>query len=485
MKMIELYKHLLAAGNCIVDDEGMVSGSMKGKTMPLMVGGKRLVLPTAEHLAHPDPSNKVIFHPLSENILGGESKVMEKFRGTINVRLNWVLACLLQELMGIVTSVKLHPKLSPTQSELLSKVKSADLTMVDVTVKDKKVPMAKAYKALKDLIDAMNVTSKDKCFVHIFLRRGGRVAGKSYRSAAIVSFPLYEELAKGEKQVFGVTLRAKDREAIMQLLEFVIPGIEVPHSYDKGSECDIAPFLDALMKSLMGIASNINAIVDEFENHLSEDAPGDYKYGDQWVSIFDNLSQMLPEIRMIPMQAGNEGHRDTRPVGNPNATGAPALVNAAPPAPHQPAVAAPNTIAYPPAFPQQAYAPAAYPAMPQPAGPVKTESGKIDFAASMRSNPVLAQQLNSGMGQVPYGQQFYQPPPPPGPATARMGAPRWDQPAYMVPPPGYAPYGQQVGYGQPPMQAYGPAPAPYGVPPPGYNAFGQPVAYGQQPHYGV
>lgn len=316
MKIIDLYKHLLKVAGLNSDKEGFVSAGEGEESIPFNVKGKRLVLPTKEQLANNDGNNKIIFHPLSENTLKSESDVMQRFRTAINIRLNYVIAYLLEELMVIGTSVKMHSKLSPDQAELLTVLKDAD---------------EKSLTALQNILKSVKIDGTgEKSIVHIYIKRAGIVDDKRYSRAAIVSFPLYEELTKADKKVLDVGLRNKDKEVIINLLEFLFTKIKEPMSYNKGSNCDIAPTLDSLMKAVIDLASCINNITDVYSEFISDSE--NIRYNDEWVSIFDNLGQMLAEIRSIPMQSGNEGVSE--PINNQvqntltNVTSAPAPTQA-------------------------------------------------------------------------------------------------------------------------------------------------------------
>lgn len=421
MKLIQLYRDILSVGSLIADGEGMVSAAVAGQTVPFMVEGKRLVLPTQEHLSNPDWSNRVTFHPLSENILRGESKVMEKYRHAVNVRMNYVLGCIGENLLDLAQNVDAAKRLNPDQTQFLTKVLGADEKTLDIW---------------KHLLKAMGMGNNDKCIVHLFLKRGGVVRGKKYNRACIVSFPLYEELWKEErhpttspaltkeqKQVYGITISKKHKAVLRALIEFMLPGIENANQFDSGSESDIAPFLDALMQGVAKVASSINNVIDEFGEfiHLSNEL----RYNDDWVEKFENLNALLPEIRMIPMQAGNEG--STSKVQVPTHTGqqqqpqgltnvAPAPVHAAHPPPGVMAMPGPQQL-------QQAWGQQVQPAAAPAAGGIaKTASGAIDMSATLRSNPAVAAAL---VGAYPGMYPGVVMAPPPGPVGARMGDPRW------------------------------------------------------------
>lgn len=372
-RLIDLYRSILAVGNLHADDDGFISIAMAGKKDPCLVKGKRLVLPTKEQLANPEWKDRVVFHPMSENILRRESEVLEKFRWALNIRLNYTFATLATSLMTIAASTGEHAKLSPSQSEFLSKVKNPD---------------EKTLEVLRKLIAAMPLNQTQKSLVSIYLKRGGSVKGRTHARVGVVSFPLYSELKKGEEDVYGVKLRVKDRTALLQLLEYMMPGLEDPDNYSRGSDSQQAPYLDALMRAVGAVAAKLNDITDRFKKHISD--PKELTFPDDWVEALDNLDVYIPDVRAIPMQAGNEGtpvHK-SEPAAHAGTLHKPSE----PIFQHVGAQATGGTI-----FSQPAVA---------AAPPVHTGRG-LDFGALMRSNPAMAPaQFGGGMG---FGAQHVQP----------------------------------------------------------------------------
>ena len=406
MKLIPFYKSVLGTAALKVNAENMVSAHMQGNSIPFMVKGKRLVLPTHEHLSNPDKSSIVIFHPLSENVLGDESAVMEKFRNALNIRLNYILGVIVDGLLVLGTSVAEHAKLTPDQAEVLGILKDAD---------------EKTLTNYRAILKNMGMGNKEKCFIDIFLKRGGMVNGKKYNRAAIVHFPLYKELLKREKQTYGVILRKKDYEIFIKLLEFIIPGIENEAYFNKGSESDLGPFLDALMRCVAQIASRINQTVEMYRDQY--DNPDELLFESDWVECFDNLSQLLPEVRAIPMQAGNNS-----PV--PVTTSASTPVNTLSVAP----VAAP-------AMNQTAQV--SHPSTQSQTAP--KSSGALDLHAALNNNPAF-RQVPVGFGGFG-GTQFGVQPQMSGPQALRNQTPRWAQPTFGVPQVGFNQMQQPMNYG--------------------------------------
>lgn len=377
MKLLDFYRKVLKAANILTDDQGLCSVVAGTATLPFTIDGKRLVLPTSEHLSNPDKSGIILFHPLSENIMADESKILSKYRAAITVKLNASIGKLIENLIHLGNSPAEHSKLKPDQIELLGILKDVD---------------EKSLINFQGILKTTGLTNQDKSLVHIFLKQGGKVKNKTYQRACIVKFGLYKELIKKEKVVCGVTLRKKDTECFIKLLEYVLPGIEEDGFYNRGSESDVGPFMDALMKSVMHIAGNINRITKDLEGFIAK--PEEILMTDDWVECFDNLAQFLGEVRAIPMQAGNQG-------------------------------AAPAPVAPPAAFPAPGFfnPPSQQPA-PQPQAPaIRNANGTVDFKELVNRSAAL---------QNLYNQQnsFQQPS---GPTQARNDVPAWAKPSQFTP----------------------------------------------------
>lgn len=390
MNLIDLYKSLLKTANLTSTDDGCISMTLAKSSQPAMVKGKRLVLPLQTHLANPNKSEIVIFHPLSEHISRGESDVLEKFRSALTIRLNYTIGILGFQLLQIAASVGEHAKLSPDQSEFLSKVKFADEKTLDTFTK---------------VMAAMPATQTAKSFISIYLKRGAMLMDKKYPRAGIVSFPLYKELKTNEKDVFGVKVRVKDRETLINLLEYIFPQIDTENAYSYGSTSEIAPFLHALMQSVLKLASPLNDLLTLFQDKM--DGAEDLLFEDGWVETFENLNVMLPEIRKIPMQSGNEGVSAATPGGTvPVTNGGTGAATSTTPVQNPPAHQQQGHWTPPVqqfqnhnAFQQQQFQ------NNNQGGIVRTNNG-LDFNSILRSNPAVG----AAVGHVgnPHQQQFNQ-----------------------------------------------------------------------------
>lgn len=294
MDIITLYKHILSDAGLSVDGKGLVSidnsrfGVSEEKT-PILVNGNRLVLPTYEMLSE-GGADKTFFHPLHENLLRGESTVITKLRGLLSTRLDFTIGILVQHLLDICASVNKHKYLNPDQAQVLSIAPNCD----ELTCKNFASILVKTFE------------SENK-FISFYLKRAGVVKGVKYARAGIISFPIFEEIAKQSGEVLGVKLRKKDYESIINVFKYILKDIDKPENYNRGSDSDIAPFMDALMKTFLAVSSELNDILVCYKDFDKEANLQALEFNPEWQEAFVDLSAMSKEIKRIPPQPGNEG----------------------------------------------------------------------------------------------------------------------------------------------------------------------------------
>lgn len=407
-KLTDVYKQVLACAGMVVDDEGFISVKSKDGPKPALIDGKRLVMPYVNQLRSGDTDTRIIFHPLRENIMKGESEVITKLRTMINIKLNYTFGAIALQLLNLTSSPADQGKLNPFQSEMLSEIGPVGS---NISVKFTSILMH----AIKQ--------HADRGFINIFLRKGGSVKGVKYSRVGAVTFPFMEELAKEQASYYGTELSKKDKLALQNLMKYMFPDIDKPEAYYKGSSNEVAPFMDCLMNSIYGVAGRLNDLLELFSGIIV--GGEDLIMEADWVETFKgDLSELLTQIREIPLQATTDGRSNTNEM--------PKVV--APAMPLQQALQQPvNTYQHPQHVPQQQYI------APQqiPQGPVVTANG-VDLNSIIRSNPALAGY--NGAGNMP---QYMQPPPPPVPQHLQQWA------MYGQPPPP-----QQ--YGMQPQQGYYP-----------------------------
>lgn len=290
MELNKLYESILRFAGMQVDNDGLVYLQAGEERRPALMGGNRLVLPLDSVLRAPPSTDRVIFHPLSENTLLGESEIISHLVKALNIKLNMTFGIVGQHLLSLCASPDQHKLLNPDQAELLIQIKDVDETTVTSFV--------------NMLINAVSVDNEN-IYSNIYLRRGGVINGKKYARAGFTKFKMYEELQKDPTDLYGSKLRVKDRAAFKALHEFIYPGLNEKHAYDAGSQSQIAPFLDALMKTAVTMASRLNDLIFQYGDFI--DNSEELIFDAAWVSVFEDLDVMRSEIRRIPSQIGNEG----------------------------------------------------------------------------------------------------------------------------------------------------------------------------------
>lgn len=294
MELNEIYKVILANAGMYADDEGFVS--MVDQKEPVLIAGKRLVLPTRNQTSEPNLGNRVVFHPLHESLIRGESEVMVRTRELINARLNISFSYIALCLLTLATSPAQHVSLAPDQTVFMDNLKEIDEDIVDTFQK---------------ILEVMSVSQDGKCFLRFFIKRGGELKGRTVQRLAVVSFPFYEELIKrpatGQpNMIYGVRVKKAHRECLIKLVEYMVPNIAVAGHYNRGSDSTVAPTLDAIMNATRALGGLVNEMTELFGESVIPDLSS-MQYPMDWVPTFENLSAYQAKINMVPAQPGNEG----------------------------------------------------------------------------------------------------------------------------------------------------------------------------------
>lgn len=402
----EIYRSVLKYAGLEADNLGFISTVLDTKRTPTVIGGLQLVLPLDNQLRSFDAKQNIIFHPLTENILRGESEVIAKLKSIINVRLNYTIGTVAVNLLKLLASPEYHGKLNPEQLELITSVADAD---------------EKTQVNFVSLMVAGIRADPEGVFTRIYLKRGGTYKGKRYSRVGIVNFPFYEKIMEDKVE----KIRVKDKETFRQLFEFMFPNISVAEEYNFGSESQVAPYLEALLRSSSNIAARLNDLLTTYSDFI--DDAEKIMFDSDWTDYFQDLNALIPEIRKVPMQHGNDGSITL----SEETTKAPAYVANNPPqtaAPYQQPAMQPTA---PNGYPQPVQ-----PQVQQPPGVKVTKRG-IDFQSLLQNNQAVAMApnaLGSQLAMQNYQQQM---------ANMQQTVPGWAQPQQPMMYPGMPQYPQQ------------------------------------------
>ena len=288
-KLVDFYKGILNFASLVSDDKGYISLKMDEKIIPRSIDNERLVLPTAENLRGFEPGKMVVFHPLSESIMLGESKVLKNYKSALLWRLNYVTGMVVNALLHIVGSPAMHSKLNDEQRQLLLAVNDGD---------------AKTSQDFSSWMVKRASEAPDSMFISIYLRRSGVVYGKKFSRAGIATFPFYQEISNGRIE----KLRVKDHPVIAGVFKYIFSNIEDKEAYNFGSNSQVAPFLEALLMTAASISTALNDVISLFEEHMTlfVDDPSTLMLDLNWTEI-GSIDSLQSLVRLIPAQKGNEG----------------------------------------------------------------------------------------------------------------------------------------------------------------------------------
>jgi len=284
----KLYIPLAKSVDLPPDEDGTLRYHLDEKnSVVVKVDEKPLVMPLPARLRGTGLNGVVAFHPLSENIIRGESPVLRKLRTAIINKVTNSVSILALSMVEIAADVDTQQKLKASESDFLRTLPNADPKLVNAFAK---------------IVDNITAEGNNR-LVRVFFKRGGMWKGKKYSRVAVVSFPIIEAAHAEGKEIFGVKLRVADKTQIQALLDFILPNSgEEEETYNYGSSSKAAPYFDALLGAYLNIANAINKHAELLKNHL--ESYDDIVIDTSWADELKNLDKLALEI---PPLAGNDG----------------------------------------------------------------------------------------------------------------------------------------------------------------------------------
>lgn len=292
--LLKLYEQILSSANVEADENGQLTTKLHDgdevTEIPYKVDGRRVMLPTAANLRHGNWSTQILFHPLSEQLHRGESKVFKKLRLSLLIRMSSVFSDLLLQLTQIAANKDCHEDISPKAAPMLSAMPEAD---------------AKTVEAVEKIIERSTFEGANR-LLSLHIRRSGKIGAVEYSRAALFTVSLLEEIDSGEGTVFGVKLRKKDYTGLRKLVEYIFPDSELTTTYGRGSRSLVAPNFDALCRSYAAVMERLNKLVKLHKKQLHNAA---------WLTTdldwLDDMDKIADYDNLIPPQEGNIGDSQT------------------------------------------------------------------------------------------------------------------------------------------------------------------------------
>ena len=192
--LTEAYRQLLASINVTPQSDDLLVQDVDGLQTQVMIDSKPVALPT-ETIVNNYSDSIVVFHPLCENVLLGESPVIQEFRNLIMEFLNDYVLQLVDSILSIAVDEELISELTPKQVEFIRCAAGADST---------------SLKNWRSVVRRADTRGSSNRVLTIFLKRGGTYKGGKHKRVANVNFNIMTPIDNGDLTLFGAKVRKSD-----------------------------------------------------------------------------------------------------------------------------------------------------------------------------------------------------------------------------------------------------------------------------------
>lgn len=270
--LLEFYEDIIQSLGLHTTDDGYIYAGTPENKQLINENGKFLVIPTKKHIdtlyVHQDGKievSKVLYNPLREDTLKGNSVSFNKTKRFIETRLSHSLYIAGEMLLTLAHNPDLQKKSSFEINKFLSGLNAANNTGIKELVDEKSIAnWATIYK---------KIVNSDNNMVTVFSKKRGQYDGVIYNRTTVLRCDLYTDLleANNTTPVFDVKLRNKELTILKLMLEFLLPGIEEkPNTIVVGSNDPDAPAFTSLFTLYVRIANRLNKVIKDLKKVSEE-----------------------------------------------------------------------------------------------------------------------------------------------------------------------------------------------------------------------
>lgn len=293
----EFYDSLLGSLNCHIDEDTReVTTLYDGEHTPVYVKKKQLLAMNHELSKNgfDDIEKQTVFHPLSESATAAQmSEVHHWLLMAIRIRLNSLLATVAARIIDIATSPKLQAKMKASEVANYTCLNDAD---------------SKTLENLHKIIDNMDITNSTRSLVHLRVKRGGTLNGKTFGRVVYVTFPILDEFENEDSVIFDQKVRKKDMVVLKTLFQDVILNGKGGKAGDfsAANTSTTAPALSAMLIAYYNVLVRLNSLYKAHGKVLDNTGlPVDISWYPA-ISDFSSLRLMVPQL------PGNIGSGDPK-----------------------------------------------------------------------------------------------------------------------------------------------------------------------------
>ncbi len=295
----DLYKSQLEALDIYDVGDGYLSRRLsEDEYVPYVILGRRVTLPLDEFVRAATPTAEhIAFHPLSEDVLSGQSPVMRSLRLLVLNKLNDTIGKLAGAVLIMMANTKSHGSFTSTQMNYLKSLPSVD---------------EKCVANFNKILDEVE-SSGGKKFINIYLRRAGQVRDVNYKRKASVSFPIIDELNSDDQTIYGVSgLRKGDIKVYKALFELILPDADVQDTYSAGSNSNIATYYHALLLAFANVTNALNRTSSVLKEPLTKLLGENLVIDLGWTDDIEDLNKFRDLIPSCPFNVGDTESDDAQ-----------------------------------------------------------------------------------------------------------------------------------------------------------------------------
>lgn len=273
-KLIDFYKRTLESVGFKYNGNGnIIRVSSKGKEVVVMQDGKPMVLPTKEHVDtlvelddNGDPCiKKILFNPLNEDMVKGDSHSLVKLKDTVSTMLNYSIftSCIL--LLHVGKEKHLQVDIPMDVTDYLSSLSQIDRgNNVKVLIDDTTISN---WEKIYDKMASDGFTHKS--FINIFIKKRGRDSkGEMSNRLTVLNSNFLtdlEELLEEKTPVYmDIKLRPKDIKVYIATMRFILEDLdEKNNTLSIGSNDGLAPAFVSLFTTYLKVIEKPNKILKD------------------------------------------------------------------------------------------------------------------------------------------------------------------------------------------------------------------------------
>ena len=271
--LLEFYKDVITSLGLHTTEDGYIYAGTPENKQLISDHGKFMVIPTKAHIdtlftQTEDGKievSKILYNPLREDTLKGNSVSFNKTKKFIETRLSHSLYVAGEMLLTLAHNPDLQKKSTFEINKFLSSMNAANNTGIKELVDEKSITnWAVIYK---------KIVNSDNNMVTVFSKKRGQYDGVIYNRTTVLGCNLYTELldATANTPVYDVKLRNKELTILKLMLEFLLPGIEEkPNTIVVGSNDPDAPAFTSLLTLYVRIANRLNKVIKDLKKVSEE-----------------------------------------------------------------------------------------------------------------------------------------------------------------------------------------------------------------------